>query len=140
MPAPTTSPARAELVLHTAAARRNQRHVDEHGLDPIDLGLGTLDRDVSLVALRFRRDERRLGRVRLGDALIEDLLGEIALLDELLAALELALGQGDLLLRCTISAFASARPCLAFSTWDWAPRSCASYSGEEIRARAPHRR
>ena len=42
-----------DQVLNPAAARCNERKIDEDCVDPIRLGLGGLDRELRRVALRF---------------------------------------------------------------------------------------
>ena len=80
-----------ELVLHPTVSRRNERQILDDRLDPLDLRLGVLDLRLRLVALGGEARHRRDRQVEVALALVVGLLGDVAVLDELRAALEVAL-------------------------------------------------
>ncbi len=79
--------------MNPAAARRDEREIDQDRVDPLHLGLGALDRELRRLALRFGGAKRRRRRVGLGDALIEHLPGHVSLFDQRLAPFHLRLGK-----------------------------------------------
>ena len=82
-----------EPVLHPPAPGRDEHQINQDRLEPLNIGLGCLDRGLGLIALRLGRNIHGLGRFELVASLVHGLLRYIPVLYEKLPALIIGSGK-----------------------------------------------